>query len=181
MNTSNDEQSGLDGGKAGRCDPNGTCSDIKRYTVYSVTNSERPNARNWGLRNSFYRPDKNSMKHAILLSKSCRRFVTKMGKKRIGCPICSSSFRCLADLKLHCVLHTNERPYRCIVPECGKSFKWRSGVFYHVRKHVMKGDITIDSSVGPVVTQTRLNEGPPTERADLRIEDGAEIHCEDLD
>lgn len=47
----------------------------------------------------------------------------------------AQSFNRKSDLQRHYRIHTNERPYGCTTPGCGKSFIQRSALTVHIRTH----------------------------------------------
>ncbi|KAL3959910.1 hypothetical protein ACCO45_005027 [Purpureocillium lilacinum] len=47
----------------------------------------------------------------------------------------AQSFNRKSDLQRHYRIHTNERPYTCSTPGCGKSFIQRSALTVHIRTH----------------------------------------------
>ena len=47
----------------------------------------------------------------------------------------AQSFNRKSDLQRHYRIHTNERPYTCSTPGCGKSFIQGSALTVHIRTH----------------------------------------------
>ncbi|KAH8312207.1 hypothetical protein KR044_009797 [Drosophila immigrans] len=56
--------------------------------------------------------------------------------KQFKCPYCDSSYFHLHHLKRHICMHTGERPFKCDVESCGKTFKRSDALLYHKSKHL---------------------------------------------
>ncbi|KAJ8908827.1 hypothetical protein NDN08_005531 [Rhodosorus marinus] len=52
-----------------------------------------------------------------------------------NCDKCPKKFERLSNLKAHRRMHTGETPYKCDVPDCAKSFKWKSSLSSHMKSH----------------------------------------------
>eukprot|EP00186_Timspurckia_oligopyrenoides_P000440 CAMPEP_0182444110 /NCGR_PEP_ID=MMETSP1172-20130603/2666_1 /TAXON_ID=708627 /ORGANISM="Timspurckia oligopyrenoides, Strain CCMP3278" /LENGTH=227 /DNA_ID=CAMNT_0024639595 /DNA_START=257 /DNA_END=937 /DNA_ORIENTATION=- len=48
---------------------------------------------------------------------------------------CNAQFMRKSNRKVHMRLHTNEEPYKCTYPNCGRSFRWKSSVRSHLQAH----------------------------------------------
>lgn len=49
------------------------------------------------------------------------------------CSICGKGFTRKGDLKIHMVVHSEDRPYECRIPGCDKSFKTSANRCRHER------------------------------------------------
>lgn len=58
-------------------------------------------------------------------------------KKIYNCllPDCGKTFKFKSEMKRHLAIHSNERPYTCGFPECGKTFKRADALSNHFRIH----------------------------------------------
>lgn len=55
------------------------------------------------------------LKDTGVSEKLIQQKISLVNKKKQICPICAKSFRCLAHLNRHKLIHTGERPYICNV------------------------------------------------------------------
>lgn len=52
------------------------------------------------------------------------------------CDRCDSTFKTKRSLSNHCtVQHNGQRLHRCMIPSCGKTFGWESGLRDHMKQH----------------------------------------------
>eukprot|EP00731_Ephydatia_muelleri_P021415 Em0014g6a len=57
-------------------------------------------------------------------------------RPRVSCDICDRTFTRLDTLENHMkCLHTEERPFRCVVESCNKTFATQSTLFHHQKTH----------------------------------------------
>lgn len=63
--------------------------------------------------------------------------VTVSNKKIYNCliPGCGKTFKFKSEMKRHLTIHSNDRPYVCTFPECGKTFKRADALSNHFRIH----------------------------------------------
>lgn len=52
---------------------------------------------------------------------------------------CNRVFNRKYNREIHMRTHTGDTPYRCDVPRCGRTFKWRSTLLNHQRYHYPEG------------------------------------------
>lgn len=131
--------------------PSGSASKStsSHRVVVKVTLKKNPKGRNWRLPNSVYRVQKDACRRAREMGDAAET-VQVDEQKRVQCPACTRTFRYRCQVVQHCITHTREKPYRCIVPACDMWMRWRSTVFYHAHMHILKGDIKLVDDVGPV-------------------------------
>lgn len=84
--------------------------------------------------------------HCGKMVKSLRSHIRVVHKKvkRHICEICKKSFVTRHCLEAHLRVHTNERPYECTVPGCGKTFKQSGQLKQHTIRHGPKQDFICD-------------------------------------
>eukprot|EP00188_Purpureofilum_apyrenoidigerum_P000512 Plantae.Rhodophyta-Purpureofilum_apyrenoidigerum.ctg12247.p1 GENE.Plantae.Rhodophyta-Purpureofilum_apyrenoidigerum.ctg12247~~Plantae.Rhodophyta-Purpureofilum_apyrenoidigerum.ctg12247.p1 ORF type:complete len:221 (-),score=17.49 Plantae.Rhodophyta-Purpureofilum_apyrenoidigerum.ctg12247:136-765(-) len=58
----------------------------------------------------------------------------------VFCEICGRGFVKVSTMRDHMRTHTGERVYHCSVPGCNRSFKWRSSLSQHRRRHRKRPD-----------------------------------------
>ena len=51
------------------------------------------------------------------------------------CTICKRSFYFLSELQLHKTVHHKTKYYRCLKPNCGKTYKWKQDLMRHAKSH----------------------------------------------
>jgi hypothetical protein len=58
-------------------------------------------------------------------------------KKIYNCllPDCGKTFKFKSEMKRHLAIHSNERPFTCAFPDCGKTFKRADALSNHFRIH----------------------------------------------
>jgi len=63
--------------------------------------------------------------------------VTYNDKKIYNCllPDCGKTFKFKSEMKRHLAIHSNQRPYTCAFPDCGKTFKRADALSNHFRIH----------------------------------------------
>lgn len=76
--------------------------------------------------------------------------------KRYVCETCYKGFRRVEHLKRHKKTHTNERPFACPIPDCGRKFSRNDNLKAHVLTHARKSsqDSYIKSLVDAHINQT---------------------------
>lgn len=61
--------------------------------------------------------------------------VHSVGEKRFKCEICSKEFNFSSDLLRHKRIHENNKPFKCPVEDCGKSFVQSYALKLHLDVH----------------------------------------------
>uniref|UniRef100_A0A7S0BM46 C2H2-type domain-containing protein n=1 Tax=Rhodosorus marinus TaxID=101924 RepID=A0A7S0BM46_9RHOD len=63
--------------------------------------------------------------------------VVRNGKKSFVCPFigCTKESSRKFNIQAHMRVHTKAKPYACMRPNCGMSFKWRSSLVNHEKYH----------------------------------------------
>ncbi|XP_026147237.1 zinc finger protein 236-like isoform X2 [Carassius auratus] len=72
--------------------------------------------------------EENGVNSKVWQSKNCNR-----SKIVYDCPVCHKRFGAPSELKRHCFIHTNQRPFQC--PICCRAFRERSHLKVHIRTH----------------------------------------------
>lgn len=85
--------------------------------------------------------DKEHFKYAHELGDASQKVTNSGGKPRYQCPKCNRTFGSRGDVRRHCVIHTGEHPFLCVVPGCAKRFQFRSSAMCHHKEHVRKGEV----------------------------------------
>lgn len=70
------------------------------------------------------------------------------GEKRYKCVFvgCGKTFKFLSGLKYHVCTHTGERPYKCPYPGCRRAFIWKTTLKYHYATHIRKQSLSCTGS-----------------------------------
>ena len=51
------------------------------------------------------------------------------------CTICKCTFYFPSELQLHKIVHCKTKYYRCLKPNCNKSYKWKQDLTHHAKSH----------------------------------------------
>jgi len=80
--------------------------------------------------------ESTSLSSGSLLTKQYEEVVIQ-NKKIYNCliPGCGKTFKFKSEMKRHLTIHSNERPFVCSFPDCGKTFKRADALSNHFRIH----------------------------------------------
>lgn len=71
------------------------------------------------------------MFHDLSMLQEHQQYHSSMAKHSYQCPICSKEFFRTANLRLHRLIHSSDKPYKC--PECDKGFIHKVDFWRHLR------------------------------------------------
>lgn len=124
-------------------------SSSSHCVVLKLTFKKKPKRRNWRLPNSLYRVQKDACRLGRKMGHAAET-VQVHSKKRVQCPACTRTLHNRCQVVQHCVSHTGEKPYSCIVPGCDMWMRCRSTVVYHAHMHIISEDIKLIDDVGAI-------------------------------